>query len=84
MFISLFAAYSDQQSLSTIADMVTPASTRLHSTFMDHNCQLSPRDVAEADINNTISPQFGHVMDINSSSWEHLHHLGTCFNLIQV
>lgn len=66
---------SDQQSLSTIADMVTPASTRLHSTFMDHNCQLSPRDVAEADINNTISPQFGHVMDINSSSWEHLHHL---------
>lgn len=36
---------------------------------MDHDCQMSPKDGAEA-----------HIIDINSSSWEHLHHLGKEYN----
>ncbi|KEH35769.1 putative transcription factor MADS-type1 family [Medicago truncatula] len=66
---------SDHQSLSTVVDMVTPTSTLLNSANVDHNCQISPRDAAEADISNTLSTQFGQVMDTSLSSWEHLHQL---------
>jgi hypothetical protein len=73
---------SDQQSLSTVVDMVTPTSTLLNSANVDHTCQISPRDAAEADISNALSTQFGQVMDTNLSSWEHLHQLGTYLNIL--
>ncbi|WJX35260.1 hypothetical protein P8452_23276 [Trifolium repens] len=66
---------SDQQSMSTIVNMVTPTSTLMHSANINHDFQISPGDGTKADINNTLNTQFGQVTDNNLSSWEHLHHL---------
>ncbi|GAU36519.1 hypothetical protein TSUD_316450 [Trifolium subterraneum] len=64
---------SDHQSMSTIVNMTTPTSTLLHSANINRDCQISPGDGTDTNINNT--PQFGQVTDNNLSSWEHLHHL---------
>ncbi|KAJ1385447.1 hypothetical protein SESBI_41629 [Sesbania bispinosa] len=74
-----FANAYDHAPLSDVIDMVTPNSTLVHSTNMDQHGQMSPKDSVEASINmnNTLGPQFGQVIDINSSSWEHPHHLAT-------
>lgn len=77
LFISLFSAHSDQISISNVVDMVTPTSTLLHTTNIDHGAQMNPGDRVVAGINNTLHPQFEPVIDFNSSSWGHIHHLGT-------
>ncbi|CAJ2640920.1 unnamed protein product [Trifolium pratense] len=64
---------SDQQAMSTVVNMVTPTSTLLHSGNINGDCQISPGNGTDAEINNT--PQFGQITDNNLSSWEHLHHL---------
>ncbi|KAK7352459.1 hypothetical protein VNO80_17881 [Phaseolus coccineus] len=67
----------DQQPLS-IADVLTPTSRLVHSANMDQNDEMNPRNNLEVGINNTIlRPQFEQTTLINSSSWEHLHPLGT-------
>lgn len=43
---------------------------------------MCPKDGLEGCIsNNTLCPEFGQVIDINSSSWKHLHPLGINYSL---
>ncbi|CAJ1973440.1 unnamed protein product [Sphenostylis stenocarpa] len=66
------APVRDQQSHS-IADMLT-----VHSANMDEDGEMNPGNSLEVGIHNTIlPPQFGPDTHINSSSWEHLHSLGS-------
>ncbi|CAI8599301.1 unnamed protein product [Vicia faba] len=69
---------SDQQSLNTVVDMVTPTSTLLHAANMNRDYQISLKDGAEAaDINNTPSPEFGQVMDTSLAYWANVYHTGS-------
>lgn len=73
---SLISAISDQQSLNTVVDTMTPTSTFLHTANMDHDYQICLKDGAEADINNTPSPEFGQVMDTSLDFWANVYHSG--------
>ncbi|XP_061371362.1 agamous-like MADS-box protein AGL104 [Gastrolobium bilobum] len=70
------APLRDRQLHSSVVDMLTPNSTLLHSANMDQDGQMSPRHSLVTGINNTPPPEFGQVININPSSWEHLHPLG--------
>lgn len=74
--LSLFY-FRDQQSHNTAIDMLSPTSTLLHPANMDQDGQMCMRNRLEVGINNTLCPQIGQAIHINSSSWEHLHSLGT-------
>ncbi|KAL9313053.1 hypothetical protein ACSQ67_018505 [Phaseolus vulgaris] len=67
----------DQQPHS-IAGVLTPTSRLVYSANMHQNDEMNPRNSLDVGINNTIlCPQFEQTTLMNSSSWEHLHPLGT-------
>ncbi|CAK8568338.1 unnamed protein product [Lathyrus sativus] len=68
---------SDQQSLNTAVNMVTPTSTLLHAANLDRDYQIGLKDGAEADTNSTPSPEFGHVMDTSLDFWANVYHSGS-------
>ncbi|KAK7310821.1 hypothetical protein RJT34_08571 [Clitoria ternatea] len=69
--LPFLSALRDLQSHNMIVDMLSPTSTVLHSSNMDQDCQMSLRNGLEVGINNTIRPQFGQVIQTNSSSWQY-------------